>query len=245
MTPHLEAEKGAYADVVLLPGDPLRAEWLAETFLDNAGCVNRVRNMLGFTGDYQGRRVSVQGTGMGQPSLAIYTHELITFYGVKTLIRFGTCGALSSGLKIGDMVLATTASTDSATNRTAFSGHDFAPGADFDLLRRLAEMADRLDIHLHAGGILSTDQFYADEDSFRPWIDHGVMAVEMESNTLYTIAARHGVRAATILTVSDHIVDGGSMTPPDRQQSLEAMARLTLAAVKELPDANDPKTVLV
>ena len=142
MTPHLEADKGAYADIVLLPGDPLRAQWLAETFLDDAGCVNRVRNMFGFTGTYKGRRVSIQATGMGLASAAIYTTELVKFYGARTLIRVGTCGALDEKLDLRDIVLAVSASTDSNINQIAFAGPDFATAADFGLVQRAVALAE-------------------------------------------------------------------------------------------------------
>lgn len=245
MTPHLEAPQGAYADIVLLPGDPLRAQWIAETFLDGAACVNRVRNMLGFTGRYGGRTLSVQATGMGQPSLAIYATELIRHYGVKTLIRVGTCGALASELKLRDIVLATAASTDGAMNRLSFAGRDFAPAADFALLRAAADTADRMGIAWRAGGVLSADNFYAPDEGYRVWIEHGLLAVEMETSALYTIAARHRVRALTILTVSDHLAAGGSLTQDDRARALAPMVDLALEIARVLPPEPTGPTVVV
>ncbi len=236
MTPHLEADKGAYADIVLLPGDPLRAEWLADNFLEDVGCVNRVRNMLGFTGTYKGRRVSVQATGMGLPSSAIYATELIKFYGVTTLIRIGTCGALAPQANLRDIVLAVAASTDSNMNRQTFGGLDYAPAADFGLLCDAALKAETRGLDVHAGGILSSDIFYAPDGYFDPWIDHGTLAVEMESNILYTLAARNGVRALSVLTVSDHIVRGDKLSSADRQTALEDMARLALDVAADQPN---------
>jgi purine-nucleoside phosphorylase len=230
MTPHNSAKQGDYAEAVLLPGDPLRAKWIAETFFDDARCVNAVRNCLGYTGTWRGRPVSVQATGMGQPSLAIYVHELINVYGVRKLIRVGTCGGLSEKVKVRDLVLALTASTDSSMNRNTFGGFDFAPCADFELLRAAAEAAKKAGVPWHAGSILSSDVFYQPEGlaSYKPLTDHGVMAVEMETSTLYTLAARFSVRALSICTMTDCLVTGDELSADERQSSLEDMARIAL-----------------
>lgn len=230
MTPHNEAAAGDYAEAVLLPGDPLRAKWIAETFLEDARCVNRVRNCLGFTGRYKGVRVSVQATGMGQPSTAIYVHELLAMYGVRTLLRVGTCGAIAEHVKVRDIVIGMTASTDGAMNGALFNAWRFAPCADFGLLRDAAARAEQAGLRWHAGGIVSADQFYHPDgvSAFAPLSAHGVLAVEMEAAAIYTLAARHRARALAICTVSDSLVTHEEMSAADRQNSLEDMARLAL-----------------
>lgn len=230
MTPHNEAAAGDYAEAILLPGDPLRAKWIADTFLDEARCVNRVRNCLGFTGRYKGRPVSVQATGMGQPSLAIYVHELLTLYGAKRLIRVGTCGAIVERVKLRDIVIAMTASTDGAMNVAVTAPWHFAPCADFSLLRAAVDGAERAGLRWHAGGIVSADQFYnpAGLAAFEPLRAHGVLAVEMEASALYTLAARHGAQALAICAVSDSLVTHEEMSAAARQSSLQDMARLAL-----------------
>jgi purine-nucleoside phosphorylase len=230
MTPHNSAAKGDYAEAVLLPGDPLRAEWIAQTFLDSSRPVNKVRNCLGFTGTWKGKPVSVQATGMGQPSLAIYVHELLAFYGVRRLIRVGTCGGLTERVRVRDVVIALTASTDSAMNRNMFGGFDYAPCADFALLRDACARAETAGLRWHAGGILSSDVFYH-PDSLARYATlraHGVLAVEMETSTLYTLAARFGAAALSICTMSDCLVTGEELHADERQSSLEDMARLAL-----------------
>ena len=231
MTPHLEAKLGDYAETVLLPGDPLRAKWIAETFFDNARQVNGIRNCLGFTGNYEGLAVSVQATGMGQPSTAIYAHELIHFFGVKTLVRVGTCGGIHPSVKLRDVVLAQTASTDSAMNRAAFQPFEFAPVADFGLLRAAADEAARRGIRAHVGGIVSSDLFYGPEERYQVLTDHGVLGVEMEASTLYTVAARAGARALAICTMSDCLITGAALDPAARQSSLTEMVTLALEAI--------------
>jgi purine-nucleoside phosphorylase len=231
MTPHLEAKLGDYAETVLLPGDPLRAKWIAETFFDNARQVNGIRNCLGFTGNYKGLAVSVQATGMGQPSTAIYAHELIHFYGAKTLVRVGTCGGIHPSVKLRDVVLAQTASTDSAMNRAAFQPFEFAPAADFGLLRAAADEAARRGIRAHVGGIVSSDLFYGPEERYQVLTDHGVLGVEMEASTLYTVAARAGARALAICTMSDCLITGAALDPAARQSSLTEMVTLALEAI--------------
>lgn len=230
MTPHNEAAAGDYAEAILLPGDPLRAKWIADTFLEDARCVNKVRNCLGFTGRYKGRPVSVQATGMGQPSLAIYVHELLTLYGARKLIRVGTCGAIVESVKVRDVVIAMTASTDSAMNVSVTAPWHFAPCADFALLRAAVAGAERASLRWHAGGIVSADQFYnpAGLAAFEPLRAHGVLAVEMEASALYTLAARHGAQALAICAVSDSLVTHEELTAAERQSSLEDMARLAL-----------------
>lgn len=230
MTPHNHAPAGAYAEAVLLPGDPLRARWIAETFLEGAREVNSVRNCLGFTGSYMGRRVSVQATGMGQPSLSIYAQELIEVYGAKTLIRVGTCGGLDARVKVRDIVLAQAASTDSAIVRGRFEPYNFAPIADFGLLRAAADAAEARGLRYHAGNVLSTDIFYQAGGfaGYGALPAHGVMAVEMEAAALYLLAARFGVRALAICTMTDCLVTGEEIDASARQSSLEDMALLAL-----------------
>lgn len=230
MTPHLEAERGDYAEMVLLPGDPLRAQWIAETFLEAPRCVNRVRNCLGFTGRWNGRPVSVQATGMGQPSLAIYVHELLSVYGVRSLIRVGTCGGLSEAVALRDLVLAMTASTNSGVNRATFAPYDFAPAADFGLLRTAASLAEARGLRFHVGGIVATDVFYepAGLGAYETLRRHGVLAVDMESSALYTLAARFGARALSICAMTDSLVTGEEIGPAERQSTLNDLARLAL-----------------
>ncbi|HEX7843770.1 MAG TPA: purine-nucleoside phosphorylase [Kofleriaceae bacterium] len=235
MSVHLEAKPGDIAPVVLLPGDPLRARFIAERFLEGAVCHNQVRNALGYTGAYRGKRISVQSTGMGMPSFSIYAHELLESYGARVLIRVGTCGALQPGIGVRDIILAVSASTDSAMNRIRFGGMDFAPTADFELLRRAHALAASRDLPVHAGGVLSTDAFYPDdEDWWKIWARHGVLAAEMETAALYTLAARFGARALAILGVSDHVVTGEHSSAEDRQTGFGKMAELALELGNEL-----------
>ncbi|MEH1124707.1 purine-nucleoside phosphorylase [Micromonospora sp. CPCC 206061] len=233
MSTHIGAQPGEIADRVLLPGDPLRAKWIAETYLEDAKCYSTVRNMFGFTGTYHGVRVSVQGTGMGMPSASIYSHELINDYGVKTLIRVGSCGALSESIKLRDVIAAIGSSTDSNMNRMRFDGLiDYAPVADFGLLRKSVEVAESRGIPMHVGPILAADAFYTDRpDLYDTLADYGVLAVEMESAALYTIAARFKARALTILTVSDHIKTGEHTTAQEREQTFGQMVEIALDTV--------------
>lgn len=230
MTPHNHAKPGDYAEAVLLPGDPLRAKWIAENFLENPVQVNAVRNCLGFTGTFEGKRVSVQATGMGQPSLAIYVHELINVYGARTLIRVGTCGGLSTKVKLRDLIIAQAATTDSAIVRDAFPGYGFAPIADFGLLASAAEKAGRAGLRNHVANMLSSDVFYQQDGfaSYEKLAAHGVLGVEMEAATLYLIAARFGARALAICTMTDCLVTGEEMSAEDRQGSLRDMVKLAL-----------------
>lgn len=233
MSIHIEAKPGEIAETVLISGDPLRAKFVADNFLVNAVCYSGVRNMLGYTGYFKNERVSVQGTGMGQPSLAIYVHELIHEYGVKNIIRIGTCGALDESIKLGALILAQGASTDSTINRKTFAGLDFAPTADFDLLLKAYEQSKAMDVEVVVGDIFSTDLFYGENDPARwkVWQDHKVLCVEMESAALYTMAARAGVKALSILTVSDNIITGASSSPVERERGLDEMARLALSII--------------
>lgn len=230
MTPHNHAKPGDYAEAVLLPGDPLRAKWIAETFFDAPKLVNSVRNCLGYTGTWKGQPVSVQATGMGQPSLAIYVHELINVYGLKTLIRVGTCGGLNAKVKVRDVILAQAASTDSSIVKDRFGAFNFAPTADFGLLRDAANKADAAGIRYHAGNMLSSDIFYH-ADGFAGYDklpEHGVLGVEMEAAALYTLAARFGVKALTICTMTDCLITKAEIDAEQRQTSLTEMVELAL-----------------
>ena len=235
MSTHIGAGPGDIAERVLLPGDPLRAKWIAENFLADARCYTQVRGMLGFTGTYQGVPVSVQGTGMGQPSASIYAHELLTEYGVRTLIRVGSCGALSETLRLRDVIAASGASTDSAMNRVRFAGLvDYAPVADFSLLHAAVHAAEERGIPVTVGPILAEDAFYSDRpDLYDTLAAYGVLAIEMETAALYTIAARHGARALTLLTVSDHIRTGERCTAEEREQTFRQMVEIAVAVLAE------------
>ena len=227
MSTHIGARSGDIAPVVLMPGDPLRARWIAETFLDDARCYTEVRGMLGYTGTWNGHRVSVQGSGMGQPSLAIYANELFREYDVTTVVRVGSCGALTEKLAVRDLVIASGACTDSSMNAIAFEGLHYAPVADFGLLRDAAAAAPEA----HVGLIFSSDSFYAARPELvARMVDYGVLAVEMEAAALYTLAAKHGARALAICTVSDHVVTGEETTSQEREQTFGRMVEVALTA---------------
>jgi len=232
MSIHIGAEPGQIAPTVLLPGDPRRARWIAETFLDDATCYSEVRGMYGFTGTWQGRPVSVQGSGMGQPSMSIYVNELFSEYDVQQVVRVGSCGALTEKLAIRDVVIASATCTDSSMNRLRFHGLDYAPVADFGLLRAAADAAQaRTDVTTHVGLIFSGDTFYNPrEELMAPMVAHGVLAVEMEASALYTLAASYGRKALAICTVSDHIVTGEVTTAEERQETFGAMVDIALTA---------------
>lgn len=233
MSTHIGADNGQIAPVVLLPGDPLRARWIAETFLEDAQCYSEVRGMYGYTGTWQGHRVSVQGSGMGQPSMAIYVNELLREYDVSTIIRVGSCGALTEAVGIRDLVLASGACTDSSMNRIRFEGLDYAPVADFGLLRAAYDAAQHLEDSptVHVGLIYSSDSFYSPRPELTAtMVDYGVLAVEMEASALYTLCAQHRARALTICTVSDHIVTGEETTAQERQETFGAMVQTALTA---------------
>jgi purine-nucleoside phosphorylase len=237
MSVHIEARPGDIAPIVLLPGDPLRAEFIADKFLDGAVCHNRVRNALGFTGTYRGVRVSVQSTGMGMPSAAIYIHELLAQYGARVLVRIGTCGAIRADLQTRDLVLAQAAATNSAMFQPTFQGATFAATANFDLLQRAHALATEWGKPVRVGTVLTSDTFYPDENVvtswWNPWAEHGVLAAEMETAALYTLAARRSARALSILTVSDNLVTGEQTTAEDRQTGFGDMAALALAVVSD------------
>jgi purine-nucleoside phosphorylase len=226
---HIGAEQGQIAPTVLLPGDPLRAKHIAETMLEDVVCYNEVRGMLGYTGRYGDKRISVMGSGMGMPTLSIYVNELVTEYQVRTLIRVGTCGALQPHLKVGDVVLAMTASTDSHINKLRFGGMDFAPAASFDLLLKAYEVAKKRGIRVHVGGIFSSDTFYGDDPEWwKKWAAYGVLVCEMETNGLYTLAAKFKVDALSVLTVSDSLVTGEAATAEQRERDFPQMAKIAL-----------------
>lgn len=229
MSIHIGAKKGDIANTVLLPGDPLRAKFVAETFLEDIVCYNEVRGMYGFTGTYKGKRVSVQGSGMGIPSISIYTNELITEYGVQNLIRIGTCGAMQEDIHLKDVILAMSASTDSSINKIRFNNMDFAPTASFSLLLKAYNNAVKENIPVKVGNILSTDTFYGDNpDDWKHWAKFGVMAVEMEAAALYTLAAKYNVNALTILTVSDSLITHELTTAEERQKTFLKMIEIAL-----------------
>jgi purine-nucleoside phosphorylase len=230
---HIGAAPGDIAPLVLLPGDPLRARWIAETFLEDTRCYTQVRGMYGYTGTWNGHRVSVQGSGMGQPSASIYVNELCTEYDVQTIIRVGSCGALTERVGVRDLVLASGACTDSSMNSIRFEGLDYAPVADFGLLRAAHDLAEA-----HAGGagvhvglVFSSDSFYpARPELAARMVEYGVLAVEMEASALYTLAAKHGRRALAVCTVSDHVVTGEETTAQEREQTFGAMVEVALRA---------------
>lgn len=231
-TPHIAAQKGEFAPSILLPGDPLRAKHIADNFLDDVREVTSIRNMLGFTGTYQGVPVSTMGTGMGIPSASIYATELITEYGVERLIRVGSCGALQPDLALRDVILGIGASTDSGVNRVRYGGYDFSATADFHLLKAAYEAAAAAGVEARVGNIHSADLFYNPEEGvFERMRDMGVLAVEMEAAGLYGVAAEKGARALTILTVSDHILEGTETTAEERQTTFDDMIRIALEAV--------------
>ena len=238
MSTHIGARAGEIAPTVLMPGDPLRAKWIAETFLDDAKCYNEVRGMYGYTGTWQGERVSVQGSGMGQPSLAIYANELFDEYDVQTIVRVGSCGSLTEKVALRDVVIASGACTDSAMNRIAFEGLDYAPVADFGLLRAAYDASTRLeatgaggDQTVHVGLIFSSDSFYsARPELTQRMVDYGVLAVEMEASALYTLAAKYDRRALAICTVSDHIVTGEETSSQERERTFATMVEIALTA---------------
>jgi purine-nucleoside phosphorylase len=235
MTPHINAPQGAFARTVLMPGDPLRAKYIAENFLDNPKLVTDVRNMLGYTGEYQGKAISVMGSGMGIPSISIYAKELITEYNVENIIRIGSCGAVSNKIKLMDVVMAMGASTDSGVNRSRFPNTDFAMIADFNLLRLAVEAAEKQNVNYHVGNLYSSDLFYStDEERYNLMEKYGVLGVEMEAAGLYGVAAEFGANALAMMTVTDHLRLGLHLTAEERQQTLNEMIKLTLEAIIQL-----------
>jgi purine-nucleoside phosphorylase len=231
MTFHIGAKPGDIAETVLMPGDPLRARWAAETFLKDPVCVNQVRGMLGFTGTWKGNPVTIQGSGMGMASLSIYANELIRDYGAKTLIRIGSAGAMLAHVKIRDVVIAMTASTISTPSRGFFREMSYAPAADYGLLEKAVAAARARGTPTHVGGIYSSDVFYDERPDLTDMLArHGVLCVEMEAAELYTVAARLGARALAILTISDHLLTHEALPANDREQSFGDMVEIALAA---------------
>ena len=238
MSTHIGAALGEIAPRVLLPGDPLRARWIAQTFLEKAECYTEVRGMLGYTGTYRGERVSVQGSGMGQPSMAIYVNEMYAEYDVDTIVRVGSCGALNHDLAVRDLVIGSGACTDSSMNRVRFEGLDYAPVADFPLLRAAydAAAARPIGANTHVGLLFSSDSFYSPRPELTTRMaEYGVLAVEMEASALYTLAARYRRRALAICTVSDHVVTGDETTAQEREQTFGDMVEVALDAMLSLP----------
>jgi purine-nucleoside phosphorylase len=231
MTVHIGAKPGDIAETVLLPGDPYRAKWAAENFLDDAVCVNNVRGMLGFTGNWHGRRVTIQGSGMGMPSLSIYANELIRDYGAQTLIRIGSCGGMQPNVGLRDIILAMTCSSISTPSRGIFRELAFAPCADFGLLTAAHAAALARGLSPHVGGIYSSDVFYDERPDLNDQMQrHGILGVEMEAAELYTLAARYGRRALAVLTVSDHLLTHESLPAEDRERSFSDMVLIALEA---------------
>jgi purine-nucleoside phosphorylase len=238
MSVHIAAGPGEIAPYVLMPGDPLRARWIAEAFLQDAVCYSEVRGMLGFTGTYRGERVSVQGSGMGLPSLSIYVTELFVEYDVRSIVRVGSCGALTEDLRLRDLVIASGACTDSSMNRIRFEGLDYAPVADFQLLRAAYDAALARELRrTRVGLLMSSDSFYHPRPELTArMVEYGVLAVEMEASALYTLAAQHRRRALTVCTVSDHIVTGEATSAQERQETFGDMVEVALEAMLTVGD---------
>lgn len=238
MSTHIAAETDQVAPRVLFPGDPLRARWIAETFLDDVVEYNRVRNMLGYTGTYRGERISVQGSGMGQPSMSIYANELFRDYNVQQIVRVGSCGALTTDLELRDIVLGISASTDSAMNRHRFHGLDYAPTADFGLLEAAWRASSTHDVRAVVGPLFSADSFYSPRPELTTLLaEHGVLAIEMEASALYTLAAQYRRKALAVCTVSDHIVTGTETSAADRERTFADMVEIALTATLDVPVA--------
>ena len=231
MTIHIGADPGDIAETVLMPGDPYRARWAAQTFLKDATLVNEVRGMLGYTGTWKGHRVTIQGSGMGMPSLSIYANELISTFGAQTLIRIGSCGAMQQSVQLRDVILAATASTLSTPSRGIMREINYAPCADWPLLHAAFHAAEGRDTRTHVGGIYSADVFYDERpDLTEQMTRHGILGVEMEAAELYTVAARHGRRALAVLTVSDHVLTGEALPSDQRETSFGDMVEIALEA---------------
>ena len=233
MSTHIGAKQGEIADKILLPGDPLRAKYIAENFLENPVCYNEVRGMLGYTGTYKGEKVSVQGTGMGVPSISIYINELMQEYGVQKLVRVGTCGALQKDVKVRDVILAQGSTSDSQMNRMTFGGIDYAPIADFDLLKKAYDTGVEKGLKLRVGNVFTSDSFYRDNalDLFNKLADYQVLGVEMETTALYALAAKYNRQALSALTISDHILTGEETTAEERQTTFNDMIVVALDAI--------------
>ncbi|MCW4680649.1 purine-nucleoside phosphorylase [Bacillus pumilus] len=230
MSVHIGAEKGQIAETVLLPGDPLRAKYIADTYLEDVECYNEVRGMYGYTGTYKGKRISVQGTGMGVPSISIYVNELIQSYDVQNLIRVGSCGAIKRDVNVRDVILAQTSSTDSQMNRVAFGPIDYAPCADFGLLKKAYDTAEAKNVAVRVGNVFTADQFY-NEKPLELMAQYGILAIEMETTALYSLAAKFDRKALSILTVSDHVLTGEETTAEERQTTFDEMILIALDSV--------------
>ena len=231
MTVHIGAEQGQIAETVLMPGDPYRAKWVAENFLEGAELVHEVRGMFGFTGTWRGNRVSIQGSGMGMPSMSIYANELIRDFGAKTLIRIGSCGGMQDHVKVRDVVIAMTATTVATPSSTIFRELNFSPCADYSLLAAAVEAAKNVEVGVHVGGIYSSDTFYDERPDLNKEMQrHGILGVEMEAAELYTLANRYGVRALGIMTVSDHLLTGEALPSDQREKTFGDMVEIALNA---------------
>ncbi|MHA7880744.1 MAG: purine-nucleoside phosphorylase [Saccharospirillum sp.] len=236
-TPHINAAAGAFAKTLLMPGDPLRAKYIAETFLEDVTQVTDVRNMFGYTGTYQGKAVSVMGSGMGVPSMSIYAKELITEYGVRNIIRVGTCGGIAADVKLRDVIIAMGASTDSGVNRLRLNGYDFAALADFSLLEKAVASARKANIPVRVGNVFTSDLFYSPDTQLMSTLEKmNVLAVDMEAAGLYGVAAEYDARALTVMTVSDHIIRGEATSSDERQTTFNDMIRLTLDATLDMDE---------
>lgn len=229
MSIHIGAKFGEIAETVLLPGDPKRAKWIAENYLENAFCYTDIRGMLGFTGTYKGKKISIQGTGMGIPSISIYITELMKDYGVKNLIRVGSAGSYQKDVKVRDVVIAMSASTDSNINNRRFNGGNYSPTANFELFRTALKVAEEKNIKIKAGNVLTSDEFYNDNSGYyKKWADFGVLAVEMETAGLYTLAAKYKAKALSILTISDSLVSPEITSAEEREKTFSEMIELAL-----------------
>ena len=229
MSIHIGAKEGDIAETVLLPGDPKRAKWIAENYLENAFCYTDIRGMLGFTGTYKGKKVSIQGTGMGIPSISIYITELMKDYGVKNLIRVGSAGSYQEDIKVRDVVIAMSVSTNSNINNRRFNGANFSPTVNFELFRMALKVAEEKNIKIKAGNVLTSDEFYSDNsDYYKRWADFGVLAVEMETAGLYTLAAKYKAKALSILTISDSLVSPEITSADEREKTFFEMIELAL-----------------
>lgn len=229
MSVHINAKIGDIAETILLPGDPLRAKWIAETYFENPVCFNEVRGMLGYTGYFMDKRISVMGTGMGIPSINIYAHELIQDFGVKNLIRVGSAGSIQKNTKIRDVVIAMSASTNNSLNKHRFLGGDFAPTASFSLFYKAVQVAEKHKINFKSGNILSSDTFYTDDpEEWKNWAKFGVLCVEMEAAGLYTTCAKYGVNALCLLTISDSLITGEITSSAERETTFQDMVLIAL-----------------
>lgn len=229
MSVHIDAQVGDIAETILLPGDPLRGKWIAETYFTDLVCFNEVRGMYGYTGYFNNKRISVMGTGMGVPSISIYANELISEFKVKNLIRVGSAGSYQPDVHIRDIVIAMSASSNSGLNRIRFGGADYAPTANYELFSRAIEIAKEKNVPVKAGNIFSSDEFYEDQpEGFKKWSEYGVLCVEMETAGLYTIAAKHKARALTLLTISDSLITKEKLSSKERERSFDKMIEIAL-----------------